>query len=250
MGRGDFAQRGRLGLAAGFGNGTSRMEGTALGRVYRGRDFAGENDALTAGLGVYLRDGGDEGFCVGMFGGLHDGLDRSGFYYFAQIHHHDAAADVLDNGQIVGHKQIGHGALALEVLQQIDDLGLHGNVQRADRFVANDQLWFHGQGAGNADALALAATEFVRVTVRLRGVQAGVAEKPGNSPGAVGGGCAQVVNFQGLADDLANGHARVKGIVRVLENHLTGPPPGAHLGGAQTGNVFARQQDAPGGRLD
>jgi hypothetical protein len=104
MGGGDLAQDGRLGPATGFGNGTAGMKGTAWRRIDRGWDFAGENDAGTAGLGVNLRDGGTQSLCIGMFGGLHDGLGRAGFNYFAQIHHHDAVADVFDHGQIVGHK--------------------------------------------------------------------------------------------------------------------------------------------------
>ncbi len=102
------------------------------------------------------------------------------FHDLAQIHDHDAAADVLDDGQIVRHKKIGHAALALEVLQQIDDLRLHGNVQGADRLVANDQFGFDRQGAGDADALALAAAEFVRIARGVGGLQADGLEERGD----------------------------------------------------------------------
>ena len=69
---------------------------------------------------------------------MHHGFGFAHFDDFAQIHDHDALADVFDHRQIVRHKQISDAALALEVLQQVDDLGLHGNVQGADRFIADD----------------------------------------------------------------------------------------------------------------
>jgi hypothetical protein len=50
-------------------------------------------------------------------------------------------------------------------VQEVDHLRLHRDIQRADRFVADNEARFDGEGAGDADALALAAAEFVRVTV-------------------------------------------------------------------------------------
>jgi hypothetical protein len=53
----------------------------------------------------------------------------------------------------------------LQVHQQVDDLRLDGHVERADRLVADDQLRLEHQRARDADALALAAGELVRVAV-------------------------------------------------------------------------------------
>lgn len=55
--------------------------------------------------------------------------------------------------------------------EQLDDLGLGGDVQCGDRFVADDQLRLGGQGAGDPDALALSAAELVRVALEVRRVQ-------------------------------------------------------------------------------
>ncbi len=63
----------------------------------------------------------------------------------------------------MGDKQIGQAEFFLQVLQQVEDLGLDGNIQRRDRLVADDKLRVQGQGAGNADALALTAAEGVRI---------------------------------------------------------------------------------------
>ena len=51
----------------------------------------------------------------------------------------------------------------LQVAQQIDDLGLDGDVERRGRFVEHDEFGLEHHGAGDGDALALAAGEFVRI---------------------------------------------------------------------------------------
>ena len=60
----------------------------------------------------------------------------------------------------------------LELLQQVDDLRLDGDVQRGDRLVRDDQLRLQGERAGDADALPLAAGELVREAVVVLGVEA------------------------------------------------------------------------------
>ena len=46
-----------------------------------------------------------------------------------------------------------------------DDLRLDRHVERGDRLVGDDQLRVHRQRAGDADTLALASGELVRVAV-------------------------------------------------------------------------------------
>ena len=53
----------------------------------------------------------------------------------------------------------------LQVLQQVDDLRLDRDVQRRDRLVADDEVRVQRERAGDADPLALAAGELVRVAV-------------------------------------------------------------------------------------
>ena len=95
----------------------------------------------------------------------------------AEIHHRDAVADVLDHREIVRDEQVGELPLALQVLQQVDDLRLDRDVERRHRLVADDQLGPERQRAGDADALALAARELVRVVGHLRRPQADAREQ-------------------------------------------------------------------------
>jgi hypothetical protein len=65
----------------------------------------------------------------------------------------------------VADEEIGKLVPLLQVAQQVDDLGLHAHVERRGRLVEHDQARLQDEGAGDRDALALAAGEFVRVAV-------------------------------------------------------------------------------------
>ena len=47
----------------------------------------------------------------------------------AEVHHRDAIADVLDDGQIVGNEDQRQPVLRLQVLEQVQHLGLHADVE-------------------------------------------------------------------------------------------------------------------------
>ena len=79
---------------------------------------------------------------------------------------------MLDDGQVVGDEEVGQAELLLEVVEQVEDLALDRDVERADRLVADDELRVERQRPGDADALALAAGELVRVAVDVGLVEA------------------------------------------------------------------------------
>ena len=51
--------------------------------------------------------------------------------------------------------------------EQVEDLRLHGDVERRDRLVADDQLRVERERAGDPDPLTLPARELVRVAARV-----------------------------------------------------------------------------------
>jgi hypothetical protein len=69
----------------------------------------------------------------------------------AEIHHGNPIGDVLHHAQIMRDEQIGEAEFGLQVLQQIDDLRLHRNVQRRDRLVAYHEARLQRERPGNAD---------------------------------------------------------------------------------------------------
>ncbi|KAG0744961.1 hypothetical protein G6F24_015989 [Rhizopus arrhizus] len=65
----------------------------------------------------------------------------------------------------------GKMQLLLELAQHSQHLVLHRDVQRRHRFIRHDQFRRHGDGAGKAQALALAARKFVGITIQRGRVQ-------------------------------------------------------------------------------
>ena len=95
-----------------------------------------------------------------------------------EVHHGDAVADMAYHGKVMGDKQIAQPlALGLQFFQEVNNLGLDGDIEGGDGLVADNDGGVAGQGAGHADTLALAAAELVREAVGHGGVQADDAEK-------------------------------------------------------------------------
>ena len=82
------------------------------------------------------------------------------------------------------------------------------------------------------------------VAVGVLGVQAHHAQKLLDALGALGLAGAQLVDVQGLADDLAHRHAGVQGGGGVLEDDLHLPPVGEHVRRLLPGHRLLHQQGA------
>jgi hypothetical protein len=87
------------------------------------------------------------------------------FYRAAKIEHENAVADQPNDAQIMRDQDQRKDQLALKPHQQVDDLRLDRHVEGRDRLVADDQARIEDDRPRDADALALAAGEFVRVAV-------------------------------------------------------------------------------------
>ena len=204
---------------------------------------------LTAQRRLVQRDRRQQRLRVGVRRRAVDLLLGALLDHAAQVHDRDPVGQVTHDRQVVGDEEIGHAELVLQVLEQVDDLGLHGDVERGDRLVADDDLRLEGERAGDPDALALAAGELVRIPVHVVGVEADALQQllgalqpplPGRDVG---------VHRPALGHDVADRHARVQRAVRVLEDDLdlAAVPlegPAAHLG-----DVLTLVADRAAGRL-
>ena len=168
-----------------------------------------------------------------------------------EIHHRDARADVLDHRQIVRDEQVGEAEFLLQVFQQVDDLRLDRDVERGDRLVADDQLRRHRQRPGDADALALAAGELVRVAPHVVGAEADGLEQFDDALLELAPGLREPVDDQRLADDRADRHARIERGVGVLEDDLHVARQRPQLGRRlSASDVAALEPDLARSRLD
>ena len=150
------------------------MEPAAGRRVDRARHVALEHDRLA------LRDqarGSGSGpprgarRCRGASARRRARRDRRS-RQLAEVHDHDAVRDVAHDVQVVRDEDVGQAELALQVLQEVENLSLHRDVERGHGLVADDQLRVDGERARDADPLPLAAGELVREAVVMLGVQA------------------------------------------------------------------------------
>ena len=95
----------------------------------------------------------------------------------AEVHHGDALAEVAHDAEVVRDEDEGELAPVAQLVEQDQDLRLHADVERRHRLVGDDEVGPERERAGDADALALAARELVRIAARRRGRQADLVEQ-------------------------------------------------------------------------
>jgi hypothetical protein len=208
------------------------------GRVGRGGD--------RRGVGAQSRSAADQGARVGLPRLAQDLLDRALLDDLAALHHHQPVGAVGGHPEVVRDQQHRGARLAGERLEVIEDLPLHGDVQRAGRLVGDQQLGPPGDGNGDQYPLPHAAGEHVRILLgaHCRIGQPGLGEQldrvqPG--PPAIG----QPVGAQYLGDLRADLLDRVQRDRRVLRDQPDPPPPdGSQRLLSEPGELLAGESDA------
>ena len=66
-------------------------------------------------------------------------------------------AEKADHGQVVAHEHHRQIAFAMKPSQQIENLGLHGNIERGRRLIEQKHARFENQCPCDCDALPLAS---------------------------------------------------------------------------------------------
>src|SRR3981081_1238285 len=155
---GTLLERRRLSLAERkLGDRASGVKMAARRRVNGARNLALQSDALPLHFRIRNRDRRQQRFGIGMqrrgiklAGGR--GLDDA-----AEIHHGNAPAAGLVDRRTMGNEEIGEPELLLQILQEIDDLGLDRYIQCRHRLIADNEFGFDRERARDTDALALTA---------------------------------------------------------------------------------------------
>jgi len=126
-----------------------------------------------------------------------------------EIHHRDAIGNAPHHREVVCDEQIGEAQLALQILQQVDDLRLNRNVQRRDRLVQNQQPWRQRQCARETNSLPLPAGEFPRIASESGAREANELEQFGDTLRTTSG-FIQSMNAQRLGDDVGDRQHRIE----------------------------------------
>ena len=171
-------------------------------------------------LGVALGLGGEQVLGVGV---LRVGEQRLGgvvLLHLAVLHHIDIVGELADDGQVMGDQDHRHAVLVLEVLDQVEDLRLHGDVERGGRLVGDQHVGPVGERHGDHHALALAARQLVRILLsRASGSGICTSSSSASARAMASPAAHPVVQVEDFADLLADGIDRVQRAHRLLEDH-------------------------------
>ena len=146
----------------------------------------------------------------------------------------------------MGDEQDGGAELGVQLLQEMKNLALDGDVEGGRRFVGDDQRRLVAEADGQHDALAHAAGELMGIALE-RALRRGHAHAPEQADGALMGGppTELAMGPHALDDLLGDALDGIERGHRVLEDHAdraAAQPP--ELATTQMGNVATAEDDA------
>ena len=170
-------------MAGGFlnelGTAVGEAVGPGLGFAARGEGAAGDssgearrhsgNGVEVRSLGLEGRDGALEGARVGVERLVEELTSGCALEDLAGIHDVDAVAKSRDDREVVGDEYDGGAEVSLAFANEIEDLGLNGDVKRGRRFVGDEDLGPRDERHRDHDTLTHAAGELVGVAVNALG---------------------------------------------------------------------------------
>ncbi len=141
----------------------------------------------------------------------------------AAVHDDDAVGDAADDAEVVGDEQDAHPQVALQPLDQLEDLCLDGDVQCGGRLVGDQHRRVGRQRHRDHGALAHPAAELVGIVVKalVRVGDADLHEALDRAPPR-GLAAHRRMEADRLDDLLADALDRVQARERVLEDHPGG----------------------------
>src|SRR5262245_59662562 len=109
----------------------------------------------------------------------------------------------------MSNKQVGQAEFLLQVRKKVENLGLHGQIERGDRLIGDHELGAQRQGPGDAYSLALASAELVRIPFEMLRPQPDHVDQLPNALVALSA-VDSALHHQPLSNKLANRHARIE----------------------------------------
>ena len=166
----------------------------------------------------------------------------------ALVNDGDPVADEADHRKVVGDEQVGQIPLLLQLGQQVQHLGADGNVQRGDRLVCDDEVRFHDQRPGNADALTLTAGELVGEAAGKFRKQTHVGQGACHFGLTFAFGQVMPARVKAFADNIIHLRPFIQGGHGILEDHLDTPGDLSvkRLGDAPVDLLAVEEDFAPG----
>ena len=127
--------------------------GFVVGLEVGGHDCPEVRDGAQEALGVLVSWGGEHLGGVALLDDL------------AALHHEDAVGEIGDDAHVVGDEEDAGVDAVAKVADELEDLGLHGHVERRGRLVGDEHGGIARQRLGDHRPLPLTTGELVRVGV-------------------------------------------------------------------------------------
>ncbi len=225
------------------------FEEAALDRI-PDLEIVGFHDCGCIGLRrrrLNARLGREQRFGVGMLRISEDFLHRALLDDLALFHHAYAVGDLPDDAEIVRDEKHRHAEAALQFFQELQDLRLHGDIERGGRLVGDEQFRFVRKRKRDHDALALSARKLVRVGAEtLRGIGNADFREQLDHALARGFAAHAAMNFEHFHDLLTDGVQRIERRHRLLKHHRdVVAAHAAHFRFGKVQEVPALKQDFP-----
>ena len=171
-----------LGLLALLGAVGTAVAEQASGRgINEAGNFSVNHIEVVGLIGIGIGNGSHQSLGVGVSCVIEDFFTVGYFHQVTQVHNANALGDMLDSRHAVGDEQIADAVLILQILHQVQDLSLNGNVQSGNGLITDDDLGVQSQGPGDHDTLTLTAGELVGILVHILGVQSDFLQDLGNT---------------------------------------------------------------------
>ena len=85
-----------------------------------------------------------------------EALSRACLNYLSLVDNRDAMRNVANGGEIVRDEQGSEPPLSLQLTNQIEDVSLHGDIERGHGLIKDDQIRMRDKCSRYCDPLALA----------------------------------------------------------------------------------------------
>ena len=146
---------------------------------------------------------------IGMEGRAEDLGGAADLHHLAVEHDPDAVGQHAHHGEVVGDEQHRHVMLGTQPAQEVEHVGLHGDVEGRQDLVAQQQLRPGDQRPGDRHPLALAAGKLIGIAPGVAGVEPHVVQRLEHQLAHAGAAVIEE-HLQGPRQDVADFGARVQ----------------------------------------
>jgi hypothetical protein len=198
--------------------GTARSKGASGGKGVESGDRAGNGHELS---GFETRRSAQQAFGIRMPRMLQHFADGTFFDDAAGVHDGDAIGNLRDDAEIVGDEEQRKLEFATQFLEKLENLLLHGDIERGGGLVGDEHAGIGGKGHGDHDALAQAAGKLMRIlTGAARRIgNGGEFERAHDARAYFGFAEARLVHADRFSDLRADAHDRIERGHGLLKDH-------------------------------